>query len=696
MRNWTSIFLAVVFLLGSFISGTRSYAQSATLVDLLPLPDQISPGLAIADEGSRTLADLAANFSNPEEAAQFLADWDWQGNTFRFFESADLTDSGTLESSVEVSITRFADPAGAAAALSYFLQDRAALLGQTEAQPERRIGDESRALSGKFEGSNESTLYVRSGGLVVRVTVRSAHGSLPATPERIAEAILARATGHPRSVEAQQSAHAYLPDTLPLAHAACFDLVDEGTLDFPAVVQRFPDSAEAAARLEAWGWEDGAYRQFGCGGPPDGDAGWLDISVHRFGDAASANAAVSYFANARAGGTGLEEALPPSIGDQAVALTGPAENGTEYTLYVRAGPLLFRVTGVAPAGVPASDVEQIMLGLVAGSVGAGPEVGRPADASSPPTATAIPTPTAFPIFTLAPTVTPWPVPTATAAPTPPLPPTTAQSSTDCELIELYPGYPGYRGFVAGLAGPGEVACLEQLQRDFPWFDRDREDQENAAAAVRLGLAGGPKDWVWENWLAIEAERGLPLTCYICAREQFAAGASFQAAPVNPNDVRLLVGSFGSSELLYRLAGRYSIEMWQMDYYVTNDYQLRAVAWIANAPRHINAQELQSTYEVIGAAIAAGQVTWWQVMGIALDQGGYAPTPSHAAIKDQVFLLTTALEAQALGINPLSARSLWARFNAFVTEWISERGTGSMQGLGEYIREHGPNFRSSFP
>ena len=41
-------------------------------------------------------------------------------------------------------------------------------------------------------------------------------------------------------------------------------------------------------------------------------------------------------------------------------LTGPAPNGTEYTLYASGGPLLFRVTGVAPMGyTPALDVEAI-------------------------------------------------------------------------------------------------------------------------------------------------------------------------------------------------------------------------------------------------------------------------------------------------------------------------------------------------
>lgn len=96
----------------------------------------------------------------------------------------------------------------------------------------------------------------------------------------------------------------------------------------------------------------------------------------------------------------------------------------------------------------------------------------------------------------------------------------------CTLVELAPGYPGYRGFVTGLFGPGEATCLEELQRRNPWFDRGQQDAENLAAAARLGLAGDPSHWVWENWLAIEAKRGLPLTCYIDAYRRMAAGESY--------------------------------------------------------------------------------------------------------------------------------------------------------------------------
>jgi hypothetical protein len=277
------------------------------------------------------------------------------------------------------------------------------------------------------------------------------------------------------------------------------------------------------------------------------------------------------------------------------------------------------------------------------------------------------------------------------------PPPTAETSDTlvaqdpaCTMVEIYPGYPGYRGFVAGLAGPGEVACLEQLQRQFPWFDRDREDQENAAAAVRLGLAGGPKDWVWENWLAIEAERGSPLTCYICAREQFVAGEPYQAGPADPNDIRLLVGTLGASnELVFQVAARHNLDMWKFQYVATTDYQLRALAWTANAPRHLNAWELHSVYDAIAEAIAAGQGVNWPAFIIALTQGGYAPTPPNAAYEDQLFLVGTALESQALSLSDLMARSLRYRFDALVRSWTLERATGSTQGLGEFLC---PNFQ----
>jgi hypothetical protein len=160
----------------------------------------------------------------------------------------------------------------------------------------------------------------------------------------------------------------YLPDTLPLTHAACFRIDGEGTQDFPAVVERFAGVPDAAAQLETLGWEDGAYRQFGCDTPPEGSVGWIDMSVHRFRDSAAAEAALSFFASSGMLGTSLQEAPAIDLGDSSAALAGPAVNGEEYTLYLSTGPLLFRVTGVAPVGDPRTNVEVVMTALVLGSV----------------------------------------------------------------------------------------------------------------------------------------------------------------------------------------------------------------------------------------------------------------------------------------------------------------------------------------
>jgi probable HAF family extracellular repeat protein len=159
----------------------------------------------------------------------------------------------------------------------------------------------------------------------------------------------------------------FLPEHLPLAHAACFRVDDDATLDFPALVERFPGVPDAATRLEELGWVDGATRRFGCDAPPAGSAALIDVGVHRFGDPASAEAAVAFFADARAQATGLRPATAPELGTRSAALAGPSGGGSDYTLYASQGPLLFRVIGVAPVGTPAADVEQVMATLLRGS-----------------------------------------------------------------------------------------------------------------------------------------------------------------------------------------------------------------------------------------------------------------------------------------------------------------------------------------
>jgi hypothetical protein len=46
--------------------------------------------------------------------------------------------------------------------MPYFLEDRAAILGQSEFPNPTPIGDETRAVNGFYNGAYDFTLYVRS------------------------------------------------------------------------------------------------------------------------------------------------------------------------------------------------------------------------------------------------------------------------------------------------------------------------------------------------------------------------------------------------------------------------------------------------------------------------------------------------------------------------------------------------------
>lgn len=157
----------------------------------------------------------------------------------------------------------------------------------------------------------------------------------------------------------------YVPDILPLEHARCFSIVDDGPLTFSQLLERFSGFPDASARLQGWGWQASAFRQFGCDGPPDGDAGWIDISVHGFSSAASAQEAADYFASARLDGTSLRRVDGPGVGDYSIALGGPASNGTEFTIYATRGPWLVRVTGVSPSGIPFMNVRTVATDVLA-------------------------------------------------------------------------------------------------------------------------------------------------------------------------------------------------------------------------------------------------------------------------------------------------------------------------------------------
>lgn len=156
-----------------------------------------------------------------------------------------------------------------------------------------------------------------------------------------------------------------LPEFLPLDHASCFSIVDDRTENFDQALGRFSGVPDAADRLQAWGWQASAFRQFGCDGPPDGEAGWIDISVHLFADSAAAQEAVDYFTAVRLDGSPYIKGASPGIGDYSTAMSGPAVNGKDFTIYASQGPLLIRVTGVSPSGIPFMNVLTVAQAVLA-------------------------------------------------------------------------------------------------------------------------------------------------------------------------------------------------------------------------------------------------------------------------------------------------------------------------------------------
>ena len=390
---------ALLLLIGS-VPTVGVTAQDRSLLDLLPTAADVGPAFVVVDNRTRTLAEQATGFANADEAARLLAGWDWQENVFRVFQTAESTPAGAPEATLDISLTRFANAEGATTALPYFLSDRAAVLAQYEVKSQnltpQSIGDEMRVLSGPVEGGDNTTLYVRTGALLLRLSLTAASGAPAISPEAIAQEIVDRATAQSPSgsLTVMQPAAGSLLDTLPLDHAACFSVEGEGEMDVPAVIERLGTDAGASTTLQDLGWQGGVYRQFACK-PPPGRVGWVDISVHRFPDAASANEAVAYFAASRADSMDLQSVPAAEIGDSSAALTGRAVNGTEYSLYMSQGPLLYAVTGVAPdsGSDPRADVEAIATALLAST---GPVQVEEFPIAAPATSEVIP-PTMAPI-----------------------------------------------------------------------------------------------------------------------------------------------------------------------------------------------------------------------------------------------------------------------------------------------------------
>jgi len=110
-------------------------------------------------------------------------------------------------------------------------------------------------------------------------------------------------------------------------------------------------SVEAAAKLEEWGWSQNVQRTFEIDATTADPASvtFINVSIHRFADEASAGEALTYFSEAAASG-GLTDTESDQIGDQSRALVGGETGSNQVAIYVQRGVFLIRVGTFSPQG----------------------------------------------------------------------------------------------------------------------------------------------------------------------------------------------------------------------------------------------------------------------------------------------------------------------------------------------------------
>jgi hypothetical protein len=263
-----------------------------------------------------------------------------------------------------------------------------------------------------------------------------------------------------------------------------------------------------------------------------------------------------------------------------------------------------------------------------------------------------------------------------------------RSSNGCTLVQLYPGYPLYRGVITGMlanwGGLGDYACVEDLERRDPMFDQRDEDRANRAAAREIGISGEPEDWTWENWMQIEAVRGLPPQCYSCVLFSSEIVPLTTSVQPDPRDPRILAGLLGDTSAIYSATvgsgANYgmAVNRWE------DNYLLRAAAYLWNGQPY-NAPELLQMYEDIfleESTPGGASLNYEICQQIVVEVGGYTWVPDDAWAEDQEFLATVAWYAGSMNLPPPIRTAAINQLNSMIAEW---KGSGQRVSLREYMQ-----------
>jgi quercetin dioxygenase-like cupin family protein len=148
-------------------------AFSGDITSLLPGEADVPEHLVIVGEESRSLDEVAQNYTDPAETVSLFQSLGWQGNVTRAFNMPQgvAQPPGEVEG-VYVSIHAFSSPENARAALDFSLTEQMAgtNLSEISISP---MGDYSRALYGPVSYGMEITFLVQKGNLLLRLSASS-------------------------------------------------------------------------------------------------------------------------------------------------------------------------------------------------------------------------------------------------------------------------------------------------------------------------------------------------------------------------------------------------------------------------------------------------------------------------------------------------------------------------------------------
>ncbi len=206
--------------------------------------------------------------------------------------------------------------------------------------------------------------------VAVTATPNTRATAAPASDEETGDiAVDEAATGRDRDISPQtMTLLEFLPATSNLPPG--MKLADEAERSKAEVIESLGGTDEAAQFIEEWGWSGNAFRDFIS--DPDAEVPsttqFLNVSVHRFADAASAANALVFFSDQVIFVPGLQEVEAPALGESARLLVGAPEGYQLSVLYAQDGPILYRIGGSSGSAEidPSPDVLAVAAAIIPG------------------------------------------------------------------------------------------------------------------------------------------------------------------------------------------------------------------------------------------------------------------------------------------------------------------------------------------